>query len=1073
MNPPDQAKRDIIRDELDRCVWVEAGAGSGKTTELVARLVNLITRKAVPLKNIAAITFTRKAAAELKTRVQDGIERARVKETDPGRKARLEDALASMDALFAETIHSFCMQLLRERPLEAGVPPDFDLMDGAEEAALRAEVLHRGLDLLRRSDAALWEELRVSGIGPRELAETFARLCEHAEVDFPAGKAQKPDFKKLAKGLERLVGMLKPLLGGPEDLDAKTRIWYEAYQSIQSALGVAKEGGQAALVEALMVFKDPVKVSQRPKANAGWKSLQARMEAEQHFQAFQESEASPAIRAWQACLYGAVMEALLPLRDETLRERIRLGRLSQGDLLRLAARMLRKNPKVRKQLAKTYQYLFVDEFQDTDPIQAELMLLLTGESDGDDWTKQKPRPGSLFVVGDPKQSIYRFRRADISVFKQVKDIMLKAGASEAQLTSSFRSQLAVCEWINKVFKGPLPDAEDEKQAAYALLDPMRANVRDYPSGVYALDVPGGGKSAAPVVEAEADAIAKYIRDAVVRKQDVEDGRGEKTVLRPARWGDFLIIGRGKRHLAAYARALDRLNIPNEVTATDRGGLWDGLGVLLGLLKAAADPDDELAIVACLRGPAFGVSDDELYMFKAGGGRFRLTVEPKGKGPAVRAMSVLRDCWLIGRDKPVGLAIETILERTGLAARVRGGDEGSAQAADLMAAVSYLRGRGLAGETLVGALKSLICELEDNKGEAVSRPPLSHDPNRVRIMNLHKAKGLEGKFVFLVEPVMKCDYKPQIHIRRKGDRAEGYMPVQVKAGFGWRVLAAPEDWDAHESAEAGFEAAEKNRLQYVAATRAQDFLILTRCAEKIHSNYQVFGPLHEHLRALPALKIPKEAKPLEAGKSVLLSREKAYEARAAALKAALPASYELRAVTDIAKELPFDKGAADWGDAEGPGGMEWGSLIHKALEVLARSGERPGKKELSTLVVRLAGPGSSLAKYADKAVPLLENALKSEVWERMLKSPERYAEATFQVLKGKTVEPGVIDLVYRVDGGWEIVDFKTDNVGEDPSAWVEHYRPQLEEYTKQWQAITGEKVARKALLFVRKGQCACV
>jgi ATP-dependent helicase/nuclease subunit A len=1062
--PPDQGNRDAIGAELGRCGWVEAGAGSGKTTELVNRLVNLVARMGVPLRNIAAITFTRKAAAELKTRVQDGIERARREERDSGRKARLDEALASMDSLFAETIHAFCMQLLRERPLEAGVPPDFDILDGRGEASLRAEVLRRGLDRLRGADKDLWEELRASGIGPRELAETFGRICDHAEVDFPPGSARKPDFNKLASDLRALLDSVEPLLGGQEDLDGKGSDLYDAYHDIRRALSMADEGGQAAVAEALTVFLKPIDVSKRPRNKAGWASTSARVAAERHFQTFQTNVGGPAVRAWQAHLYRAVMEALVPLRGETERERIRLGRLSQGDLLRLTARMLRENPEVRGQLAKTYRHLFVDEFQDTDPIQAEIMLLLAGDSDGGDWTELKPRPGSLFVVGDPKQSIYRFRRADISVFKQVKGILLEAGAAETPLQSSFRSQPPVCDWVNSVFKAVLPGDDTDVQAAFAPLDPMRPAVKGYSAGVYALDAPGGGRKAAPVAEAEADFIAKFIRGAVADKMLVEDGRGDDIVMRPVRWGDFLIIGRSRRHLAAYSRALDLLNIPNEAAATDMGGPWDGLGVFLGLLRAAADPDDELTIVACLRGPAFGVSDEDLYKFKSAGGRFRLTVEPEAEGPAARALKVLRECWKLGRDKPVGLAVEAMLEISGLAARAWEG----ASAQDFMAAVSYLRRRGLAGETFAGALDSLVRELSVNGGEGVGRPPLFHDPNRVRIMNLHKAKGLEGRFVFLTEPVMKCDFKPEMRIIRKGARAEGYSPVTVQTGHGRRVLAAPEGWEAHEAAEKAFGEAEKIRLQYVAATRARDFLVLTRCSEKIDNNYQAFGPLQDSLAGLPPLKIPGEVSAVEGVKSSSMRREDALRARGEALEKAARPSYELRAVTDLVEAGPAMRGPER--RPEGPHGREWGTLIHKALEVLVRAGARPGLKELEALFVRVAGPGSAFAAHAGTAAELLEKVLGTDLWERVMISPERHCEVPFRIMKGTAVESGEIDLVFKVEDGWEIVDYKTDAVGEDASALAEHYKPQIAEYARQWEALTGGKVVKQLLLFVGDGRC---
>lgn len=1071
--PPDQASRITIREKLDSCVWVEAGAGSGKTTELVNRIINLVSVKEVDLRHIAAITFTRKAAAELKTRAQDGLEAAYQKESDPKKKAFLEKALGSMDMLFAETIHSFCMQLLRERPLEAGVPPAFDLMEGAEEARLRATVLHKGLDALRKKERATWEELRGVGIGPREMMDAFKRLCDNAEVEFPSGTLKSPDFEDFTKGLALLVKGLEPLVGGPSCVENKKNTpHYSIYLEIRSLLDMTEEMGRAGAVAVLDLFKSEIKVSKKkPRDRQGWLSVQARMDAEQMLRAFQEATATPLLKEWRSYLYGRVLGVLLPLRDAALQERLKLGCLTQGDLLRLAARMLRENVEAREHLAKRYRYLFVDEFQDTDPIQAEIVLLLTGDDPRVDWTKQKPRPGSLFVVGDPKQSIYRFRRADIAVFKQVKDILLGAGALEAPLTASFRSQPAVCEWINPVFSGILPPEDTEQQAGFAPLQPVRPCPPGYAGGVYALDIADQGK-AARLPAAEAKVIARFIRHARDSKMDVADGRGDAVFLRPATWSDFMIIARTKKHLATYAGALDSLGVPNEVVATDRGGAWDGLGILIALLKAVTDPDDELSAVSCLRGPLFGVSDDELYSHKAAGGRFRTTVEAEGEGAAARALRVLRECWLIAREQAAGLALERILERTGLLAIVRSQDDGAAHAADLLAVTAFVREQGLNGLTLAGALEALEAEFEDNKGENIGRPPLTHGGDKVRIMNLHKAKGLEARFIFLVEPSVKSDFKPDMHIHRKGIAVEGSFPIRIKAGHGWRELAAPVDWETLQANEQIFQLAERDRLQYVAVTRAQDFLILTRYRGKISSNYQAFGPLADHLDKLPALKIPErvDAGALASGPS-LKDREAAAARRLESVARLARPSFEVRSVTEMVKEHVFDKAAADWGKADGPAGTEWGTLVHKALETLVRAGTTPNADELLSLIKRLATAGSGLAEQAGKAVPLLQNALGSEVWKRMLASPERLCEIPFQASSGVAVVTGAIDLIYRVEGGWELVDYKTDSVGKDTSAWVTHYGPQLVEYAKWWAEVTGEKVVRKGLLFVRTGAIA--
>jgi len=1076
--PPDQASRDAIRSQLGICVWVEAGAGSGKTTELVNRLVNLIVDKGVPLDEIAAITFTKKAAGELKTRVQDGIERAYRNEAAPEKKARLEKALGSMESLFAETIHAFCMQILRERPIEARVPPDFDLMEDAEDAMIRARVLHGRLERLRRDNAVWWEQLRAAGIGPREMELVFETLCEHAEVDFPPGAAEMPDLPHYAEGIRGVVEAMAPLRA-PSPVSGNTPL-LDRFLELKKYVDNGRFEDPAALYEALKQFEyeDP-----RGRVPQGWASVGARTQANSIFSNFRDGSAVHGLRAWRGGLYRQVIEILtkppgegeVSAREQVLQERLATGRLVQNDLLRLTARLLRQHPDVRRHLAKRFKYLFVDEFQDTDPVQAEIMFFIAGDSDSEDWTEQKPRPGSLFVVGDPKQSIYRFRRADIAVYQQVRALMLAAGAVEAPLTASFRSHAPVCEWVNAGFERVFPKEGTEQQAAFAPLNPEKPAIEGYSSGALALNIPNMRRGHSPnydqIPAFEAESIAKYIRKALDDGMKISDRIEGKPALRPVHPGDFMIISRGKKVLPVFSDALERYGIPNEVKAADSGEYWDGIGVFRALLKAVADPDDEVSIVACLRGPLFGMSDVDLFQFKDGGGRFRLSSVQEGESAVHAALQALHACWKAGRTQSPGTAVEMILEDSGILARFGCSEEGGALLAGFQAAASYIRKAGVSGMTFADAAVALEEAFDGGDEDGFGLPPLSYGPKKVRVMNLHKAKGLEAGIVFLVQPNMKTSHAPTLHIRRDGRKVEGFLQIAVKVGeHGSQVLAEPEDWPAHSQAEDNFNSAEKDRQNYVAVTRAKDLLVVSKSDGGIASNFLAFGKLNDMLGNLPALAVPESvAVPAVEAESVSYqSIERGIKAFSEGMASKAAPSFSVESVTERLKEHAYDRPKGEKPKkGEGPRGAEWGIMIHRILEHLARNGERPEGDALRVRVEELIEPDSPFLDAVDYALPLVQNALESEIWERMLKSPERYTEVPVQRFKDGVVTSGVIDLIYRVDDAWELVDWKTDSVVND--ALVGHYTLQLNEYCEWWGRCSGEDIVRKGLYFLRSSR----
>src|SRR5574337_1003099 len=264
------------------------------------------------------------------------------------------------------------------------------------------------------------------------------------------------------------------------------------------------------------------------------------------YETFRTQVVEPYLRVWRAYVYRVALDVLLPARDAAAEARIRNGKLNYEDLLLKARDLLRDNLEVRRYFRRRFPYLFVDEFQDTDPIQAEVMLLLAGESDTErDWRRMRPRPGARFVVGDPKQSIYRFHRADIETYNHVRQLIEQGGGRIAELTRNYRSAGRLCDWVNEVFRDTFPDIPTPQQPAFVGLDPNRPPGDAQRTGVRTLTTPEH-EDYTSVPGLEADAIARYIADAVRNRRTIEGGSADTKGPRPARYGDFLILTRVKR-----------------------------------------------------------------------------------------------------------------------------------------------------------------------------------------------------------------------------------------------------------------------------------------------------------------------------------------------------------------------------------------------------------------------------------------------------------------------------------------------------------------------------------------------
>ncbi|PKM79650.1 MAG: hypothetical protein CVU88_05335, partial [Firmicutes bacterium HGW-Firmicutes-13] len=619
--PPDYKERDKIEKELDKNFLVEAGAGSGKTSSLVKRMVSLIISGKYKAREIAAITFTRKAAAELKERFQNALEEAYRQTKDPKMSERLSQALLELDQCFLGTIHSFCGGLLRERPVEAGLDPGFKELDDIQNRDLVEKTWDSYLVEVKLYRWELMDNLNKAGVSPEDLKSSFTAMTGYLDVDFIFTKVEKPD---LSPALNKLILLAEkagehipdnPVENRLDDLQQKIKksLRYRSYFDLTSDIHKVK---------LLSMFeKSSHKVIQKL-----WNSRESAKEIQREFNLLADGVIAPVLKKWKEYCHYHIMEFLLPGIEYFKKIKERQSYLNFQDLLKKTADMLKVYPEVREYFQGKYRCLLIDEFQDTDPIQSEVMFYLTGSDTAEkDWNKLFPKPGSLFVVGDPKQSIYRFRRADIDTYNLVKKIICASGGEILNLTTNFRSLQSIGDFCNSVFITLLAGEENPYQALFSPVNTVRREEEHTEYGIRFIEIDDRYAKKADIIEEDARLTAGYIKHALDGHVKLSRTPEEilKGVTQKPRPRDFLIILRYKEMMECYARALEKYGIP--VTMAGGSSLTQNKEIyeLNKVLRTVEDPDDKVYLAAALRGLFFGISDNDLFKFKKAGGNFHI------------------------------------------------------------------------------------------------------------------------------------------------------------------------------------------------------------------------------------------------------------------------------------------------------------------------------------------------------------------------------------------------------------------------------------------------------------------
>ena len=1044
--PEDQPQRDSIRHDLDVTMLVEAAAGTGKTTNLVARMVNLIRRGQSSVTTLAAITFTVKAAAQLRERFQEGLENAIRAAGSTADQQRLREGLDGIDRGFVGTTHAFCARLLRERPVEAGLDPEFEELEEADAKRRIAEFWNRWYESEALAGNPLIEEARQLELDRWTLRPGFEKVVEYPDIAMVSTRTARPNLRAVCDELSRFLDECIPHL--PTDANRDQPDAFE--QHIVHVLRRRDAVDLNELVGQLELLKEANHASPKP-VQKRWPDGPTAKQLGIRHKAFVTNTLRPTLQSWSEHVHGVAIELVSDAAKAFETERRHDGTLTYQDLLTCARDMLRDYPAVRRYFQRRFTHVLVDEFQDTDPLQAEILFYLTGENVAEkNWRKLTPRPGSLFIVGDPKQSIYRFRRADITTYLDVRKRIDAVGGKIVQLSTNFRSAPSICTFVNEAFRPMFAgdDVNAGRQAPHVDLSPFRT--ASAMSGVFSLEAQKANFDV--MAGEEARRVAQWIRRAVDGKMKITDDEVE----RPIRWSDVLLVSFQRPRLSFYAAALEELSVPYEITGSKAFQESEALEMAMPLLRAIADPDDVVSVVGFLRGPLCGVDDDALYQYVRSGGGFSPWREPPSQTDEriVRGLEILREAITDSDKHPPAAVVARLFDRIGLPALAATGERGGTQSGNLLLALTIARDDSAKGHSLsaiVDHFNALLTSAPDI-GE------LDVDPARsdaVRLMNLHQVKGLEAPVVFLIDPSDEFDFPIDLFVDRSGEESRGYLAVTRKRKYTTEEIGLPVGWSAMQQSERAFKDAEKRRLLYVAATRAKNLLVIGfhRSVRGVEGAWRELAG-----RVTDRLFDQSETPPLQAGApAVALAFHDAVAGIAARFENARHDSYSVLPITKVAHTSHAALVKAEEGLGKG---TSWGRVLHRLFEAMLRD---------EALDIRLYA-GNLLKDEERDAVELaqvmrvVEAVQSSSLWQRVKAADERYVEIPFALNvprreagldeDGDTLLHGTIDLVFREGDRWFIIDYKSDSTANRLDALVSYYQAQVEHYARFWSQLTG-------------------
>lgn len=1078
----------------DKSLCVTASAGTGKTHTLVSRYLHLLEQSGCKPSEILALTFTDKAAAEMKNRL---VKEIYEKEGDYWNE--IKDALIGARL---STFHSFCWGLIKEFSFESGldrsgsVPNEAALATIIEDGIQRL-FTRREQDEVRKATARcliawgesqtrtcleiLYKKRHISraffaafASDPAERISQWQNCVASVRNDVVESLTSDPAFRE---ALQSLVQYAEDFGG---DGDAATRYLREIHPHLEVALS---DGSPEALCDALVslatirggrtnmgskkVFGDRV-----TGLRESYIAMSARVKAlPTGVLTLNFDPASPAMTLTLDLVRDLDVMFSSFSRDIE-QEKRRAGVIDYTDMINLAYRMVHENPSIGETLNRRYRFIMVDEFQDTDPVQNGIILKIL--SFGDD------NPKKLFVVGDPKQSIYLFRDADVTQFKETNDSIKKWGGEELPLDENFRSTPAVIQFVNGLFGRIFAETKNDWDFLYKQVSPTKDRQDD--AGSVELLITPKGDTAQQSAILEFDTLAKKIGTLVRsgEKAVYWDANGKHiTTPRAATYRDSAILIETRTHLLYLLSALTAHEIPFRV----HGGLgfWQTQEVVdvCNVLSFLCNPSDDIALYGALRSPFFGLSDADIFSLCGGRGEGLYRHCRQAQDKRIRRMAAILSRWLNeARRIPPSELIRHIFDDTDIYVVYAALPDGLQRISNLEKFCDYVSGSERLGFYTIDRLVrdlTLLIDTEEREGEADA----ASDDDVVSVMTVHAAKGLEFPIVWVPRvsesmrtrsDAIEVDYRLGIGIK---------LPSTEKAGTLER--SPPSALMDYFNRQKDF--AEYKRLFYVATTRAKDHLILSGTEidpDSVSENPAEYTSRMKMMLGHFRIPIPEEGESLDytgipdvsfrishcnrSGTRMFDTTQRELIEPTTPDSLAFPEFRTLRPDIDRADRI-FSPSEIELYSRSPDLHRE--RYIEKTPETssLAVSvfEDQPWTEGQVIHEVFSGIPPATVLR--SRGLPLKEERIEyyQTLYDRFWSSPivagreQHHVEFPFLLnVDGFRIQ-GYIDLLLRTRIGWAVIDYKTGKPGNG-----EEYALQLAVYTMAAESITGEKV--KAYLY---------
>lgn len=1059
----DELSRKRISEETDTNFFVEAGAGSGKTTQLVARMTAMI-KSGIDVRKICAITFTKAAALEFYERFRYSLAKAVKESTEENERHRCADALCNIDLCFMGTIDAFSHLILHEHPLEGHIPSSSSVMENKRIQAVYqreySNILHGeyGSDLLKK-----YEVFSHVQDDARKTFTTFfdsvINLRSNKIIyDKPVAgdiddifKAEKSEFLQVINRLlshKEKWGQIKACMPSNDALEngynTLNGTWDKELGSIISILGKLKNFR-------LYCEPDQIGIHNRnilfPHESRGKKYYTFDLENSDLYRELKEYQ------------YSATMDFLVSASIAVSDKLRKNGELTYFDYKLYLRDMLRRDVESGGSLIRhiydRHSHYLIDEFQDTDPMQAEIFFYLTAENPVSDWRKCIPRPGSLFIVGDPKQSIYRFRSADVAAFKEVRKLFEDGAGEILELTRNYRSTNKLKRSFNNIFTNLLPVGTSD-QSKFSVIPIDNDTDREF-TGIWSYPVIVERMN----VKDEEETVADIIFSLVNKPEYVITDTDTKQ-FRPLKYSDFMVLVNAKKHVSDFARELAARGIPvraeGKITFTNCPSLM----TMSDIMRLIAYPDDKAAFYSVLTSCVFKIPDSELLKLRKYNSSTLIYADEKildNIGDELRkALISLKNIYSSSHSVSPATLFSKVMDDFRIVEKT-----GADYLEYLYYALELLRAAEISGEVMsVSDGAEFIRRLinDENTERSLS---LQRDENKVHIANIHKVKGLEAPVVILAHPY-KRDFSPD---KRSEHNVDGDISRFFKLKDQNAVHAETGIFQAAFEREIVSADAEKLRLLYVAVTRARNVLLIS---DGINSNDETtnnnpWNPLLQftdgnffecvHSVGTECSNINETVNAVELYNMGTKNVLENVDVEKTTYKLSLPSQIKLNDV--ITSENNYEALSSH------QNAILVGKLVHRLMENIVSATNLPPAATLIKNILNNFEADEEYAELLNKVYLQItnggfpqSNGMPNDILSELRMADEVYCEVPFCYSVSDECVPeiwhGVIDLIYKKEGKWHIVDYKT-NAGISDLDFK--YSGQLNAYKAAFYSVTGE------------------